>query len=103
MSELLKIEDFREFTDSDWHSYAGANEADGTPLIYDGPSLSYTIIVDSTAIGLYFYDCPEEYINGMIKQVASLKVGTRMVELIRWPDIGEDDIEDLELLGFDFV
>jgi hypothetical protein len=102
MSVNLKIEDFREFNDEDWFGWGGANDKEGTPLIYEGDKLPYTIVVCADAVGVYFYDSPED-INGMMKQVASFEVGKKTVEVIRWPDMENDDIEDLELLGFDFI
>lgn len=102
MSQILKIEDFREFNESDWMGFGGANASEGTPLIYEGPALPYVIVVCADAVGIYFYDAPDG-MTGMHKQVASFAVGKKTVEVIRWPDMQDDDIEDLELLGFDFI
>jgi hypothetical protein len=101
MSVNLKVEDFREFNESDWMGFGGADAGEGTPLIYDGPLVPYIIILDKNLVGIYFEDAPDD-INGMQKEVSDFKVAKRMVGAIRWPDMETDDIEDLELLGFYF-
>lgn len=101
MSAILAIEDFREFNESDWMGFAGADAGDETPLIYDGPKVPYIIVIDKNLVGVHFIDAPDD-IAGMQKEIASFNVAKRTVEAIRWPDMEESDIEDLELLGFYF-
>lgn len=101
MSIDLKIEDFREFDDQDWMGFAGADGSEGTPLIYDGPAVPYIIVVCANMVGVYFHDAPDD-IDGMYKRTASFAVAKKTVEVVRWPDMENDDIEDLELLGFEF-
>lgn len=99
----MKLDQFREFTESEYERYSGVEEPEGAkPLIHESESLGYDIIIDNNQIGIHNHSIAGgwEGASFTFDCEMSFEDGKTIAQLINFPCA--DHIKTLKNLGFVF-